>query len=106
VGEPDHRLSKDQIIVANKGKVHSLVFLNSCAGANNSFGVADEYRFAFLAQNYVSWQRPCVVEAAAIAAIEFFGELDNGVSVEVAASLPDIGKGKSDRARCCCHNGY
>jgi len=81
IGVPDHLLTPTQIKAANGTKVHNLVFLNSCAGANDSDGFARKYANAFLAQNYVSWQRPVIVDSAGDAALEFFRQLDAGTSV-------------------------
>jgi len=81
IGVPNHLLTPTQIKAANGTKVHNLVFLNSCAGANDSDGVATKYANAFLAQNYVSWQRPVIVDSAGTAALTFFRQLDEGKSV-------------------------
>jgi len=61
-----------------------LVFLNSCAGANDLIFTASKMVTAFNAKNYISWPTPTWIVEAAPAASLFFARLDGGFTADIA----------------------
>ncbi len=84
-GEISHLLTADEISSAMGANEYNLVFLNSCASACDSNGVATAYANAFKAKNYVGWLVPVTITTAGNAAITFFTNLDNGKTVKEAS---------------------
>lgn len=84
----DHVLTPAEVSTANAANPHyyELVFLNSCAGADQSEGTPRQYWEAFEARNYVSWDKPTLFADAATGAKRFFQQLDGGEKVKNAVN--------------------
>ncbi len=84
----DHVLTPAEVSTANAANPHyyELVFLNSCAGADQSYGIPRLYWEAFEARNYVSWDKPTLLVDAVAGAKTFFQQLDGGEMVKNAVN--------------------
>jgi hypothetical protein len=83
-GKTDYVLQAADVSSKIGANEYNLVYLNSCAGGDDSEGARTGYVNAFKAKNYVSWNFAVSASSAADAAKQFFTNLDGGNKVSAA----------------------